>query len=154
MRTTAPSRRCRGWATRTCPRRYFCSTRQPACFLGESKEIVDQHVAEQRILEFLDASGEPQTQAQIRESVECVTQIIRAALTSLVTSKRVERSGEGKKGKPEQFSIATTSFLIVIWSMPLGRLKVANRGTLAIRQPPKSKMMGLKYLFLRPSKPQ
>jgi hypothetical protein len=73
--------------------------------LGKSKEIVDQHVAEQRILEFLDASGEPQTQAQIRESAECATQIVRAALTSLVTSKRVERSGEGKKGKPYYYGL-------------------------------------------------
>ena len=52
------------------------------------------------ILAFLDSASDPQTQEQIRDGVEGQTRVIRAALTALVAAGRVDRTGEGKKGKP------------------------------------------------------
>jgi hypothetical protein len=66
--------------------------------LGGNMDAVEQHDAEQRILEFLDGR-EPQTQAQIKEGVEGATKVVWAALTALVKDGRVLRTGEGVRGK-------------------------------------------------------
>jgi AAA domain/Domain of unknown function (DUF3854) len=68
--------------------------------LGGRRLDVDRQACEMEILEFLKSASEPQTQEQIRGSVEGQTRVIRAALTALVDAKGVDRTGEGKKGKP------------------------------------------------------
>jgi len=73
--------------------------------LGGTKESVEQHDAEQRILEFLDGK-EPQTQAQIKEGVEGATKVVWAALTMLVKAERVLKGGEGVRGKPFFYGLA------------------------------------------------
>ena len=57
------------------------------------------------IVEFLEDAEEPQTQAQIRNSVEGQTKSIRAALTALVQGKRVLKTGEGTRGKPFRYEL-------------------------------------------------
>ena len=68
--------------------------------LGGTRFDADRQVCEIEILEFLKSASEPQTQEQIRSSVEGQTRVIRAALTALVAGGRVDRTGDGKKGKP------------------------------------------------------
>ncbi len=68
--------------------------------LGTSKTEMERADAEERILEYLEGATEPQTQEQIREKVEGQTKTIRAALTSLTQSGKVQRTGEGKRGNP------------------------------------------------------
>jgi len=60
----------------------------------------DRVECEQEILAFLMSAGNPQTQEQIRDSVEGQTRVTRAALTALVAAGRVARTGDGKRGKP------------------------------------------------------
>jgi hypothetical protein len=67
--------------------------------LGGSRFEADRAECEADILEFLRDAAEPKTQAQIREGVEGRTSILRAALTALVTTEQVKKSGEGIKGK-------------------------------------------------------
>lgn len=68
--------------------------------LGGTRFEADRQECEAAILDFLRDSREPQTQAQIREGVQGKTATIRAALTELVRSRRVSKSGDGTKGKP------------------------------------------------------
>jgi AAA domain-containing protein len=68
--------------------------------IGGTREEADRGDCEGRILEFLKEAPEPQTQAQIRAEVEGKTKIIRAALTALVGSGKLKKSGDGAKGKP------------------------------------------------------
>lgn len=68
--------------------------------LGGTRFEADRQECEAAILDFLRDSRELQTQAQIREGVQGKTATIRAALTELVRSRRVSRSGDGTKGKP------------------------------------------------------
>ena len=68
--------------------------------LGGTRFEADRQECEGAILDFLRESREPQTQAQIREGVQGKTATIRAALTELVRSRRVSKSGDGTKGKP------------------------------------------------------
>ena len=68
--------------------------------LGGTRFDADRQVCEFEILEFLKSASEPQTQEQIRSSVEGQTRVIRAALTSLVAVGGIDRTGDGKKGKP------------------------------------------------------
>jgi len=68
--------------------------------LGGTRFDADRQVCEREILEFLKSASEPQTQEQIRSSVEGQTRVIRAALTALVDAGRVDRAGEGRKGRP------------------------------------------------------
>jgi len=68
--------------------------------LGLTRFDAERHECEEQILEFLKAATEPQTQEQIRDGVEGQTKAIRAALTALVKTEQVTRTGEGKKGKP------------------------------------------------------
>jgi hypothetical protein len=68
--------------------------------LGAAKSDADRQSCETRILEYLREASEPQTQAQIRDAVEGQTKAIRAALTDLVGTEKVVKSGEGTKGKP------------------------------------------------------
>lgn len=68
--------------------------------LGSSRAEFEEKGAETSILEYLEGKSEPQTQEQIRDNVEGQTKAIRAALTALVRSKSVHRTGEGKRGKP------------------------------------------------------
>ncbi len=67
---------------------------------GGSKADAEQEQAAERILAYLAESGEARSQDDIRDGVEGQTRIIRAALTCLVQSGNVLRSGEGKRGKP------------------------------------------------------
>jgi hypothetical protein len=71
--------------------------------LGGTCLEVDRRECEQAILAFLKDADSPQTQEKIRDSVEGKTQIVRAALTALAESKRVIKTGDGKKGKPFQY---------------------------------------------------
>jgi AAA domain len=73
--------------------------------LGENKLDTDRKGCERAIIEFLADAGEPQTQAQIRSSVEGQTRTIRAALTALVQGKRVLKIGEGTRGKPFRYEL-------------------------------------------------
>jgi RecA-family ATPase len=68
--------------------------------LGPSKAELERSEAEKRILEYLEGIPEPQTQEQIRDGVEGQTKTIRAALTALTQSEKVQRSGEGRRGNP------------------------------------------------------
>jgi hypothetical protein len=68
--------------------------------LGGTRFNADRQVCEVEILEFLKSASEPQTQEQIRSSVEGQTRVIRAALTALVDAGRVDRTGDGKRGRP------------------------------------------------------
>jgi hypothetical protein len=68
--------------------------------LGGTRFDADRQVCEMEILEFLKSANELQTQEQIRSSVEGQTRIIRAALTALMNAGRVERMGDGRKGRP------------------------------------------------------
>jgi len=68
--------------------------------LGGSKAESEHADAESRILDYLAFSGKPQTQKQIRDEVEGTTKTIRAALTTLTCSGRVERTGDGTRGNP------------------------------------------------------
>lgn len=68
--------------------------------LGTSKVEIERADAEKHILEYLEGTSEPQTQQQIRENVEGQTKMIRAALTSLTQSGKLQLSGTGKRGNP------------------------------------------------------
>jgi hypothetical protein len=68
--------------------------------LGKTRLDSERQDCEMEILAFLDSASDPQTQEQIRDGVEGQTRVIRAALTALVAAGRVDRTGEGKKGKP------------------------------------------------------
>lgn len=68
--------------------------------LGGTRFDAERKECEQEILEFLQGAAEPQTQEQIRNGVDGQTRVIRAALTALVAAGRVDRTGDGKKGKP------------------------------------------------------
>jgi AAA domain-containing protein/DnaB helicase-like protein len=68
--------------------------------LGGTRFEADRQECEGGVLDFLRDTREPQTQAQIREGVQGKTTAIRAALTELVRSKRVSRTGDGTRGKP------------------------------------------------------
>lgn len=68
--------------------------------LGGSRSDSERQECEMGILEFLKSASDPQTQEQIRDGVEGQTRVIRAALTALVAAGRVDRTGEGKRGKP------------------------------------------------------
>jgi len=68
--------------------------------LGGTRLESERQECEMGILEFLKLASDPQTQEQIRDGVEGQTRVIRAALTALVASERVDRTGHGKKGKP------------------------------------------------------
>jgi len=68
--------------------------------LGGSPFEVDRHESEDAILAFLEGNEGPQTQEQIRDGVEGQTKTIRAALTALVASGSISKTGEGTKGKP------------------------------------------------------
>jgi hypothetical protein len=74
------------------------STRRLA--LGGTRFDSERQECEMEILEFLKSASDPQTQEQIRDGVEGQTRVIRAALTALVATERVDRTGDGKKGKP------------------------------------------------------
>ncbi len=67
--------------------------------LGGTRFEADRQECEESILDFL-RDREPQTQAQIREGVLGKTVAVRGALTELVRSSRITRSGDGAKGKP------------------------------------------------------
>lgn len=77
--------------------------------LGGSRLEVDRRACEEAILVFLKGADGPQTQEQIRDGVEGKTKVIRAALTALVDSGRVRRTGEGKKGKPYLYEFPNSS---------------------------------------------
>jgi hypothetical protein len=68
--------------------------------LGGTRFDSDRQACEMEILEFLKSASEPQTQEQIRDGVAGQTRVIRAALTALVAAGGVDRTGDGKKGKP------------------------------------------------------
>jgi hypothetical protein len=68
--------------------------------LGKTRLDSERQDCEIEILAFLDSASDSQTQEQIRAGVEGQTKVIRAALTALVGAGRVDRTGEGKKGKP------------------------------------------------------
>jgi hypothetical protein len=68
--------------------------------LGGTRFDSERQECGTEILEFLKAASDPQTQEQIRDGVEGQTRVIRSALTALVAAGRVERAGDGKKGKP------------------------------------------------------
>jgi KaiC/GvpD/RAD55 family RecA-like ATPase len=68
--------------------------------LSGTRFEADRTDCEREILAFLMAAGCPQTQEQIRDSVEGQTRVTRAALTALVAVGRVARTGDGKRGKP------------------------------------------------------
>ncbi|MGB8521600.1 MAG: AAA family ATPase [Candidatus Acidiferrales bacterium] len=68
--------------------------------LGGTRFDSERQECEMEILEFLKSASDPQTQEQIRDGVEGQTRVIRAALTALVAAARVDRTGDGKKGKP------------------------------------------------------
>lgn len=68
--------------------------------MGKTRLDSERQDCETEILAFLESASEPQTQEQIRDGVEGQTRIIRAALTALVAAGGVDRTGEGKKGKP------------------------------------------------------
>lgn len=72
--------------------------------LAGSRFDSERQECETEILDFLQSTNEPQTQEQIRDTVEGQTKVIRAALTALVKSERVARTGEGKRGKPFLYS--------------------------------------------------
>lgn len=68
----------------------------------------DRADCERAILEFLKDSGEPQTQAQIRDGVEGQTKVIRSALTALAGAGRITKTGEGTKGDPFLYGFPNT----------------------------------------------
>ncbi len=68
--------------------------------LGKTRFDSERQDGEMEILEFLESANGPQTQEQIRDGVEGQTRVIRAALTALVAAGRVDRAGDGKKGRP------------------------------------------------------
>jgi AAA domain/Domain of unknown function (DUF3854) len=68
--------------------------------LGGSRLDSERQECEMEILEFLKSASDSQTQEQIRDGVEGQTRVIRAALTALVAAERVDRTGDGKRGKP------------------------------------------------------
>jgi hypothetical protein len=76
--------------------------------LGGTRFDAECEECEQEILEFLEVSTEPQTQEQIRGSIEGQTKTIRAALTGLVKAERVARTGDGKRGKPYLYAFPDT----------------------------------------------
>jgi hypothetical protein len=78
---------------------------------GGTKEEVEQHDAEQRILAFMEGldAQVPQTQTQIKEGVEGSTKVVWAALTNLLKEGRLTRTGKGVKGSPHMYSL---------WSWP------------------------------------
>ena len=68
--------------------------------LGGTRLEVDQRGCGDAIVRFLSAADGPQTQEQIRDGVEGKTTVIRAALTTLVESARVIKTGERGEAKP------------------------------------------------------
>jgi len=68
--------------------------------IGGTRFEADRKACEAAILEFLEGAAEPQTQAQIRDGVEGRMTVIRAALTALAEAGRVQKTGDGTKGKP------------------------------------------------------
>jgi len=73
--------------------------------IGGSRFDADRRDCEARILEFLEAACEPQTQNKIRAGVEGQTRIIRAAITRLVEAGTVQRFGEGTRGNPFLYGV-------------------------------------------------
>jgi len=76
--------------------------------LGGTRLEAEQGECEEAILEFLGSTGESQNQAQIRDGVQGQTRVIRAALTSLVEARRVEKQGKGTKGQPFLYQFPDT----------------------------------------------
>jgi len=76
--------------------------------LGGTRFDSERRECEMEILEFLKSASEPQTQEQIRSSVEGQTRAIRAALTALVAAGGVDRTGDGKKGNPFLYAFPNT----------------------------------------------
>jgi hypothetical protein len=70
--------------------------------LGGSRKEAEQAAAETRILEYLEGR-EPQTQAEIRDAVQGDSAVTRTALTRLMDSKQVVKSGAGKRGDPFRY---------------------------------------------------
>jgi hypothetical protein len=79
--------------------------------LGTSRFEADKQECGRRILEFLRETEAPQTQQQIRSGVEGETRIIRAALTGLVASAKVERAGDGLRGNPFKYWFAGSEYI-------------------------------------------
>jgi hypothetical protein len=68
--------------------------------IGGTRFEADRKACEAAILEFLEGAAGPQTQAQIRDGVEGRVTVIRAALTALAEAGRIQKTGDGTKGKP------------------------------------------------------
>ncbi len=78
--------------------RFDCETHRLG--LGGTRFEADRQECEAAMLDFLRDTRDPQSQAQIRDGVQGKTATIRAALTELVRSSRVSKTGGGTKGKP------------------------------------------------------
>ena len=74
--------------------------------LGGTRFEADIRACEDIVLSFLKDAGAPRTQAQIRDAVEGKTSLVRSALTSLVASHKVLKSGEGKRSQPFVYQVA------------------------------------------------
>jgi hypothetical protein len=72
--------------------------------LGGTRLESDRTECEAEIIEFLKSATDPQTQEQIRDGVTGQTRVIRAALTALVEARRLDWTGDGKKGRPFLYS--------------------------------------------------
>jgi hypothetical protein len=67
---------------------------------GGTRKEREEGDAGQRILDYLDPAQEPQTEQAIRDAVEGKTEVLHAALKTLLKTGKIERSGGGKKGNP------------------------------------------------------
>ena len=72
-----------------------------------TKADVQQNKVVDQILDYLQTEGEPVTQNAIVEALNVRKADVGAALKRLVNQEKIERSGEGKKGKPFRFQFPT-----------------------------------------------
>jgi hypothetical protein len=65
----------------------------------------DAKQAAERVLEWLEKQSEPVTRDDVKGAVEGRAEVVLGALQRLVDARRVERTGEGKKGNPYLFQM-------------------------------------------------
>ncbi len=76
--------------------------------LGETKEREEESRIGAGILAYLEAKGDPMTEAEIDSDVEGKTRIRRSALRVLVAAGKIIRSGKGGKSDPFRYTTAAT----------------------------------------------
>ena len=89
------------------PRMVLTLDRETGIVSGINALDAERVELEGRILEHLNAVGEPVPGPELREALGTRSKILFEALENLVETKKVDRSGEGKKKHPHIYQIST-----------------------------------------------